>query len=159
MSRESSAVNYLDSKQAEIERLMRVGDAGEHDLKRINKPVVKPHSEQEKELIKKVLDLRNQGLPWEEVAEQTPWRMITLKQLLQRRGVFPKSKTFNDPVRRAAIEKEARHVNSEARRIGSLRAALNASSLTDDQYHQARGRLKLPSISRKKKHLGLDTLQ
>lgn len=150
MIRETNAVSYLDSKKAEIERLMRVGDAAERDPQRSKKPAVKPHSEQEKELIKKALDLRGQGSSWEEVAGQTPWRMQTLKGLLERRGVFPKSKTLLDPARRAAIENEARYVNSEAMRLGSLRTALNASFLSDDQYHQARGRLKLPSISRKK---------
>jgi hypothetical protein len=51
----------------------------------------------------------------------------------------------------ARLNAIAKKVNLEARRLGTLKKALDRHpEITEDQYHAARGRLGLPNIARRK---------
>jgi len=150
-SRATSAVEFLESMREKIELLMKAGDASDYKSTPTNKAVV-DCPKKEKKFLALAMKRRAQGLPWSKAAEGTPWNPDTLRALAIRRGLYvapDRGKAQRE--RQARLNAIAKKVNREARRLGTLKKALDRHpEITEDQYHAARGRLNLPHIARRK---------
>ena len=146
-NRKASAVAFLESMQSKIELLMRAGDAADYQKAPTNKAVV-DCPKKEKKFLALAMKRRKEGLPWTKAAEGTPWNADTLRSLAIRRGLaIPLNQTRFNLEYQKKFNAIAKRVNLEARRLGTLRKALDRHpEITEDQYHAARARLNLPHI-------------
>jgi len=150
-SRATSAVEFLESMKEKIELLMKAGDASDYKAKPTNKAVV-DCPKAEKKFLAIAMKRRAQGLPWSKAAEGTPWNPDTLRALAIRRGQYvAPDRAREQRLNQAKLNAIAKKVNLEARRLGTLKKALaKHPEITEDQYQEARARLNLPHIARRK---------
>jgi len=150
-NRQASAVAFLESMQSKIELLMKAGDAADHQKAPTNKAVV-DCPKKEKKFLALAMKRRAQGLSWTKAAEGTPWNADTLRALAIRRGQYvAPDRAREQRLKQAKLNAIAKKVNSEARKLGTLKKALaKHPEITEDQYHAARARLNLPHIARRK---------
>jgi len=147
-NRKASAVAFLESMQSKIELLMRAGDAADYQTKPAGGSKIVKCPKKEKKFLALAMKRRAEGMPWTQAADGTPWNADTLRSLAIRRGLaIPLNQTRFNLEYQKKFNAIAKRVNLEARRLGTLRKALDRHpEITEDQYHAARARLNLPHI-------------
>ena len=99
--------------------------------------------------------IEGEGMSWNNAASGTPWegRPESLRLLAVRRGIY------STKMLKAKKSEVTRKVNDEAKRVNklarsshmTLREALEDSTIDENQYYAAKGRLNLPHINNRSK--------
>jgi len=94
--------------------------------------------------------IEKDGTSWKKAAMGTPWegRPEALRHLAVRRGIY------STKMLKAKKDKVTQEINDEARRVNklarsshmNLKDALENSTINENQYYAAKGRLNLPHI-------------
>ena len=147
-SRATSAVEFLESMKEKIELLMKAGDASDYKEKPKGGSKIVKCPKKEKKFLALAMKRRAEGMPWTRAAEGTPWNADTLRSLAIRRGLsIPLNQTRFNSEYQKKLNAIAKRVNLEARRLGTLKKALDRHpEITENQYQEARARLNLPHI-------------
>ena len=136
--------------------LLKTGDITDAVERRPNRQKICVDPEAEANWLTLVIKrVEGEGMSWNNAAKGTPWegRPESLRLLAVRRGIY------STKMLKAKKSEVTRKVNDEAKRVNklarsshmTLREALEDSTIDENQYYAAKGRLNLPHINNRSK--------
>jgi len=146
-----SALAFCQSMTKKYHELLRTADITDAVERRPNRQKICVDPEAEANWLTLVIKrVEGEGMSWNNAARGTPWegRPESLRLLAVRRGIYSTKmlKAKKDEVTRK-VNDEAKRVNKLARSSHmTLRDALEDSTIDENQYYAAKGRLNLPHI-------------
>ena len=151
-----SALAFCQSMTEKYHELLKTGDITDAVERRPNRQKICVDPEAEANWLTLVIKrVEGEGMSWNNAARGTPWegRPESLRLLAVRRGIYSTKmlKAKKDEVTRK-VNDEAKRVNKLARSSHmTLREALEDSTIDENQYYAAKGRLNLPHINNRSK--------
>jgi len=149
-----SALAFCQSMTEKYHELLKTGDITDAVERRPNRQKICVDPEAEANWLTLVIKrVEGEGMSWNNAARGTPWegRPESLRLLAVRRGIYSTKmlKAKKDEVTRK-VNDEAKRVNKLARSSHmTLREALEDSTIDENQYYAAKGRLNLPHITKR----------
>ena len=146
-----SALAFCQSMTEKYHELLKTADITDAVQRRPNRQKICVDPEAEANWLSLVIKrIEKDGTSWKKAAVGTPWegRPEALRHLAVRRGIYSTKmlKAKKDEVTRK-VNDEAKRVNKLARSSHmTLRDALQDSTIDENQYYAAKGRLNLPHI-------------
>ena len=146
-----SALAFCQSMTEKYHELLKTGDITDAVERRPNRQKICVDPEAEANWLTLVIKrVEGEGMSWNNAARGTPWegRPESLRHLAVRRGIY------STKMLKAKKDEITKKVNEEARRINKLVRnshvhlvdALEDSTINENQYYAAKGRLNLPHI-------------
>ena len=146
-----SALAFCQSMTEKYHELLKTGDITDAVERRPNRQKICVDPEAEANWLTLVIKrVEGEGMSWNKAARGTPWedRPESLRHLAVRRGIY------STKMLKAKKDEITKKVNEEARRINKLvrnshvhlKDALEDSTINENQYYAAKGRLNLPHI-------------
>ena len=147
----NSALAFCQSMTEKYHELLKTGDITDAVERRPNRQKICVDPEAEANWLTLVIKrVEGEGMSWNNAARGTPWegRPESLRHLAVRRGIY------STKMLKAKKDEITKKVNEEARRINKLvrnshvhlKDALEDSTINENQYYAAKGRLNLPHI-------------
>jgi len=151
-----SALAFCQSMTKKYHELLRTADITDAVERRPNRQKICVDPEAEANWLTLVIKrVEKEGMSWNNAAKGTPWegRPESLRLLAVRRGIY------STKMLKAKKGEVTRKVNDEAKRVNklarsshmTLREALEDSTIDENQYYAAKGRLNLPHINNRSK--------
>ena len=151
-----SALAFCQSMTEKYHELLKTGDITDAVERRPNRQKICVDPEAEANWLTLVIKrVEGEGMSWNNAARGTPWegRPESLRLLAVRRGIY------STKMLKAKKSEVTRKVNDEAKRVNklarsshmTLREALEDSTIDENQYYAAKGRLNLPHINNRSK--------
>lgn len=152
----NSALAFCQSMTEKYHELLKTGDITDAVERRPNRQKICVDPEAEANWLTLVIKrVEQEGMSWNNAAKGTPWegRPESLRHLAVRRGIY------STKMLKAKKDKVTQRVNEEAKRINklvrsshvNLKDALEDSTINENQYYAAKGRLNLPHIVKRQK--------
>ena len=149
-----SALAFCQSMTEKYHELRKTGDITDAVERRPNRQKICVDPEAEANWLTLVIKrVEGEGMSWNKAAKGTPWegRPESLRLLAVRRGIY------STKMLKAKKSEVTRKVNDEAKRVNklarsshmTLREALEDSTIDENQYYAAKGRLNLPHITKR----------
>jgi len=151
-----SALAFCQSMTEKYHELLRTADITDAVERRPNRQKICVDPEAEANWLSLVIKrIEKEGMSWNNAAKGTPWegRPEALRHLAVRRGIY------STKMLKAKKDKVTQEINDEARRVNklarsshmNLKDALEDSTINENQYYAAKGRLNLPHIVNRSK--------
>ena len=149
-----SALAICQSMTEKYHELLKTGDITDAVERRPSRQKICVDPEAEANWLSLVIKrIEKEKMSWNNAARGTPWegRPEALRHLAVRRGIY------STKMLKAKKDKVTQKVNDEARRVNklarsshmTLKDALEDSSIDENQYYAAKGRLNLPHITKR----------
>jgi len=146
-----SALAFCQSMTEKYHELLKTADITDAVERRPNRQKICVDPEAEANWLSLVIKrIEKDGTSWNKAAKGTPWegRPEALRHLAVRRGIY------STKMLKAKKDKVTQKVNDEAKRVNklarsshmNLKDALEDSTINENQYYAAKGRLNLPHI-------------
>ncbi len=149
-----SALAFCQSMTEKYHELLRTADITDAVERRPNRQKICVDPEAEANWLTLVIKrVEGEGMSWNNAAKGTPWegRPEALRHLAVRRGIYSTKmlKAKKDEITKK-VNEEARRINNLARSSHiTLKDALDDSTIDENQYYAAKGRLNLPHITKR----------
>jgi len=146
-----SALAFCQSMTEKYHELLKTADITDGVERRPSRQKICVDPEAEANWLSLVIKrIEKEGMSWNNAAIGTPWegRPEALRHLAVRRGIYSTKmlKAKRDGITKK-VNEEARRINKLARSSHmTLKDALEDSSIDENQYYAAKGRLNLPHI-------------
>ena len=146
-----SALAFRQSMTEKYHELLKTADITDAVERRPNRQKICVDPDAEANWLSLVIKrIEKDGTSWSKAAKGTPWegRPEALRHLAVRRGIY------STKMLKAKKDKVTQKVNDEAKRVNklarsshmNLKDALENSTINENQYYAAKGRLNLPHI-------------
>lgn len=149
-----SALAFCQSMTEKYHELLKTGDITDAVERRPSRQKICVDPEAEANWLSLVIKrIEKEKMSWNNAAMGTPWegRPEALRHLAVRRGIYSTKmlKAKKDEITKK-INDEARRINKLARSSHiTLKDALEDSTIDENQYYAAKGRLNLPHITKR----------
>ncbi len=149
-----SALAFCQSMTEKYHELLKTADITDAVERRPNRQKICVDPEAEANWLSLVIKrIEKDGTSWKKAAVGTPWegRPEALRHLAVRRGIY------STKMLKAKKDKVTQEINDEAKRVNklarsshmNLKDALEDSTINENQYYAAKGRLNLPHITKR----------